>query len=55
MCVVTTLLENEVDCCSLKDVLVFFLLLTIPPCGFQGVTPTIIFLHGDAVSYRLHM
>ena len=21
----------------------------IPPCGFQDVTPTIVFLHGDAV------
>ena len=37
--------EDEVDC-SVKDVLVFFSGSdSIPPCGFEGVTPTMIFLH----------
>lgn len=44
--------ENEVECsCSLQDVLMFFSgASSIPPCGFEGIIPTMIFLHNiDAV------
>lgn len=38
--------NDEMDC-SVKDVLVFFSGSdSIPPCGFEGVTPTLVFLHG---------
>lgn len=41
-------IENKVEC-SLEDILVFFSGAdNVPPCGFQGVTPTLLFLHGNA-------
>ena len=40
-------IDKVVDC-SLEDVMTFFSgAESIPPCGFEGLAPSLVFLHGN--------